>query len=176
MEMIFKGLNAEQLLSRACEVVDYALLPKCSQSHMSVVDSGCNAFTMSRTLEYVWTSENECKEGIELLEPISIGCPYIPVLSGLAIGMSTTSACIIFIGVIMMLLMINFRKESAIKKSNLLLSSCVVLGAIITASSVLFMSGDPSERICGIEFFVLGYGISIGLGALYMKVTTKTDS
>jgi hypothetical protein len=170
MELMFKGLSNDALADRLCTVINHAMLPTCSAAHQEIVDSGCGQADTRRSLKYQWSKEKTCKDGITLLDPLVMSCPYVPSSSTLAWVLNGIAIFIIVLGSLFIAIMVYFRNEKAIRKSSFLLSCIVVLGAVLCAASVLLFSGEPSKKLCGGEYYFLGYGAALTIGALCMKV------
>jgi hypothetical protein len=170
MELAFKGLTNDQLINRTCSIINHIMLPECKANHMRLLDSGCNPSTGQRPLKYVWLEPKNCKGGIPLLQPIILPCSYVPPWIPVSTTCNILAIITILIGFTMLFLFHYFREEKAIRKANQAMSSLVLLGAIVCASSVFFMTGNPEYRGCGTEYIVLAYGFALSTGALFMKV------
>ena len=42
LELMYKNYTKTQLVQRACQVVDYIMLPFCTSAHFDILDKGCD--------------------------------------------------------------------------------------------------------------------------------------
>jgi hypothetical protein len=170
MEIQHKNLTNAQLQDRLCKVVDYILLPACTRENMMLVDQGCNLQNLTQSFKYEWKAVKGCKGGIDLPAPIEVPCSFVPTGAGISTGFATVAAISIVICILNMGLLFYYRGSKVVKSSSYSLTMTVLIGALISEASVFLMSGDPAVKLCGIEYWVLGIGFMMGVGALLLKV------
>ena len=169
LEMMYKNLTDDQLSDRFCQLIDYVMLPECTPSHFMVEDNGCTD-DMSRLFTYRYDSKTPCRGGTPLYDSVKVTCDYIPYNSKLSIAMTVSASLCLFGLVILMGFMFYYRHTRQVKSTSYMFSQILLVGCLLVTVSTFFSSGNPKDKICGLDNLLVGIGYILIVAPLLLKM------
>lgn len=171
------AVDSRLLVDRMCAVIDDIMLKPCTADHMQVSDQGCDSTNLTRMFSYSFKNSSSCRGGLLLEMPTVVNCSYIPANSSLAVVLSLIAGVFLLVFLALLFVIYFFRHTQAFKLSSPPFMAISIVGCALCTASVLVMPGNPIQRICGVEFWLLAYGFGLAVGSLIMKVPySNSDS
>lgn len=169
-ELAFKNIQDDQLIDRFCTAVDYIMLKPCTAANLKFKKEPCDPATFTQAYSYEFIDASACRGGISLYNSTITQCPHIPIKSGMAIGITVVTAlCVVFF-VILLGLTFYYRATQPFKNSSPNFIYLSLVGCILCCVSIFLMPGDPLQKTCGVEFWLLAIGFGLAVGSLIMKI------
>ena len=137
-----------------------------------VADVGSCDFDGKRPVSYQWSSQHayRCDTALQLPSNKTIDCEYVPVDSGIALGVIIIDAFGMFFTFCCILFIFVKSKEQVIKRSQPFFMIAFLLGALIcNAASIPFL-GPADNANCALQPLLISTGAALMLSALIVKM------
>jgi hypothetical protein len=170
LELRYKDVSDQELVERACKVIDHLLLPSCGVSDMEMINLGCNPQTLLREFAHTWKANGTCRGGLSLPPNAYVPCAELPSSSQIAIGITVSSYFSFTVCIAAMAAIFHYRKSRAVRSNSMILMEVILFGILLAEIAAALLPGEYPSKICGIEYWFIGFGLVIGIGTMLLKV------